>query len=115
VFLGGYLDAPPLPLAAHKQEKTPMTSPSPQSEDELVQARRKFLSACGKFSIATPPAIAMLLAASERNYAVAASGGGAGKGRGRGHGHHHHHGNNGWGNGGRDGVPGRSRHSDDFR
>jgi hypothetical protein len=87
-----------------------MTTPTPQSEEDLVQARRKFLAACGKFSVATPPAIAMLLAASERNYAVAASGnggGGGGGGNGRGP-----LGNNGFGNGGGDGVPGRSPHND---
>jgi hypothetical protein len=80
-----------------------MTSPTPLPDEDLVQARRKFLAACGKFSVATPPAIAMLLAASERNYAVAASGGG-GAGR--------RQGNNGFGNGGGDGVPGRSPHND---
>jgi hypothetical protein len=83
-----------------------MTSPTPSPEAELAQARRRFLAACGKFSIATPPAVALLLAASERNYAVAASGGGGGgNGRSR-------QGNNGFGNGGGDGVPGRSPHND---
>jgi hypothetical protein len=82
-----------------------MRTPTPQPEEDLVQARRRFLAACGKFSVATPPAIAMLLAASERNYAVAASGNGGGNGRQR-------QGNNGFGNGGGDGVPGRSPHND---
>jgi hypothetical protein len=82
-----------------------MTSPTPSPDAELAQARRRFLAACGKFSIATPPAVALLLAASERNYAVAASGNGGGNGRTR-------QGNNGFGNGGGDGVPGRSPHND---
>lgn len=77
-----------------------------------VTARRKFLAVCGKFAVATPPAIALLLAASERNYANALSGGGHGGGHHHHHHHRHRHGNNGFGNGGHDGVPGHSRHSD---
>ncbi len=46
----------------------------PKPEDRS-EARRRFLIACGKFSIATPPAIALLLASAERNFAVAQSGG----------------------------------------
>ena len=46
----------------------------PKSED-TSEARRRFLVACGKFSVATPPAIALLLASAERNFAVAQSGG----------------------------------------
>lgn len=42
--------------------------------DEVVEARRRFLATCGKFSVATPPAIALLLATADRNYAVAQSG-----------------------------------------
>lgn len=38
-------------------------------------ARRRFLANCGKFAVATPPAISLLLAASRANYAVASSGG----------------------------------------
>jgi hypothetical protein len=41
-------------------------------------ARRRFLAACGKFALATPPAITLMLAAGERNYATAASGGSGG-------------------------------------
>ncbi|HTI88343.1 MAG TPA: hypothetical protein VL966_17200 [Alphaproteobacteria bacterium] len=63
---------------------------------EISEARRRFLKQCGKFSIATPPAVALLLATAERKYAVAASGGG----------------NNGFGNGGGDGVPGNSNKTD---
>ena len=55
-----------------------------------AEARRRFLARCGKFAAVTPPAIALMLNAAERNYAVAASG------------------NNGFGNGGGDGVPGKS-------
>ena len=43
-------------------------------EAEVTKARRRFLANCGKFAIATPPAISLLLAASRTNYAVASSG-----------------------------------------
>ncbi len=43
-------------------------------EAEVAQARRRFLANCGKFAVATPPAITLLLAASRANYAVASSG-----------------------------------------
>ncbi len=82
-----------------------MTSRPSRPEADVVEARRSFLAACGKFSIATPPAVALMLAAAERNYAVAASGGGGG-------GNSTRQGNNGFGNGGGDGVPGRSGFSD---
>lgn len=87
-----------------------MTSRPSRPEADVVEARRRFLAACGKFSIATPPAVALMLAAAERNYAVAASGGGGGASRGIGP-----LGNNGNGNGGGDGVPGRSGFSDGNR
>jgi hypothetical protein len=67
----------------------------------LQEARREFLAKCGKLAIATPPAVTLMLAASERHYAVAQSAGGGGGARRR-------QGNNGFGNGGGDGVPGRS-------
>lgn len=38
------------------------------------ETRRHFLETCGRFAVATPPAIALLLAATEKNYAVAHSG-----------------------------------------
>lgn len=79
-----------------------MTSRPSRPEADVVEARRRFLAACGKFSIATPPAVALMLAAAERNYAVAASGGGGASKQG----------NNGFGNGGGDGVPGNSNKSD---
>lgn len=72
------------------------------TQASISETRRRFLEACGRFSIATPPAIALLLAASKRNYAVALSGGGSGG----------DHANNGFGNGGNDGVPGHSQHED---
>jgi hypothetical protein len=52
--------------------------------------RRKFLAACGKFAVVTPPAITLLLSTSLNSTAIAHSGG---------------RGNNGWGNGGWDGSP----------
>jgi hypothetical protein len=42
--------------------------------DMVTAARRQFLKNCGKFAVATPPTVALLLSAAERNYAVAASG-----------------------------------------
>jgi len=97
-------------------KQTPM-KPLPKSAalakvdmaDEAMKARRKFLAGAGKFAVATPPAVSLLLASANRNYAAAQSGnGGGGNGRGR-------QGNNGFGNGGGDGVPGRSGKSDKNR
>lgn len=86
-------------------------------KESVSEARRRFLAACGKFSVATPPAIALLLAAADRKYAVAHSGGGGGDHDHDHDDHHHHHdfGNNGFGNGGDDGVPGHSHHEDNDR
>ena len=64
-----------------------------------VEARRRFLAACGKFALITPPAMTVLLSSTAQNYAVAGSGSGGGS---------LSQGNNGWGNGGSDGVPGNS-------
>jgi hypothetical protein len=66
--------------------------PNPMNEAEAASAadRRKFLAACGKFAVVTPPAIALLLSTSLNSTAIAQSGG---------------RGNNGWGNGGWDGSP----------
>jgi len=55
-------------------------SQSPTLEDG--ESRRRFLAACGRLSVATPPAVALLLAHAERNYAAAASGNGGGGGGG---------------------------------
>jgi hypothetical protein len=56
--------------------------------------RRKFLAACGKFAIVTPPAVTLLLSTSLNSTAIASSSG-----------HREGHGNNGYGNGGGDGSP----------
>jgi hypothetical protein len=72
---------------------------NPRTPDSLVEARRHFLASCGKFAIATPPVVTLMLAEAERNYAIAHSGGGGGS---------LNRGNNGIGNGGGDGVPGKS-------
>jgi len=61
--------------------------PTPLNEAEAAD-RRKFLAACGKFAVVTPPAITLLLSTSLNSTAIAHSGG---------------RGNNGWGNGGWDG------------
>jgi hypothetical protein len=65
---------------------------------DMLDARRRFLAKCGKFAVITPPAVTLLLSSTAQNYAVAASGN-AGRSL---------SGNNGFGNGGGDGVPGRS-------
>jgi len=80
---------------------------SDQKQTEMVAARRHFLATCGKFAAATPPAIAMMLSAAERSFAAAGSGVG-GPPPCHDHGHRHRRGNNGFGNGPHDGVPGRS-------
>lgn len=41
---------------------------------DLINARRDFLQKCGKFAVVTPPTVALMLSAVDRNYAVAASG-----------------------------------------
>lgn len=79
----------------------------PTAEDGRRDARRRFLASCGRFAIATPPAMTLLLSATQQNYAVAGSN--------FHHGKSHNlnlQGNNGFGNGGNDGVPGKSSHSD---
>lgn len=43
--------------------------------DDAVTDRRKFLAACGRFSVVTPPAITMLLSTSLTSQAIAHSGG----------------------------------------
>ena len=70
---------------------------------EQTEARRRFLASCGKFALITPPAMTVLLSSTAQNYAVAGSGG-----AGAGGGSLPKQGNNGWGNGGSDGVPGNS-------
>jgi hypothetical protein len=65
----------------------------PESETASGADRRKFLAACGKFAVVTPPAMTMLLSTSLTSTAIAQSGGNSSKG------------NNGFGNGGGDGSP----------
>jgi hypothetical protein len=51
--------------------------PNPMNEAEAASAadRRKFLAACGKFAVVTPPAITLLLSTSLNSTAIAQSGG----------------------------------------
>jgi hypothetical protein len=70
-----------------------------RKETGELAARRRFLAKCGKYAVITPPAMAVLLSSTAQNYAVAASGGRVS---------FTHQGNNGFGNGGHDGVPGNS-------
>jgi hypothetical protein len=65
-----------------------------EKNKEVIEARRRFLQQCGRYAVATPPVVALLLTSANRNYAVARS--------------DRPHGNNGFGNGGGDGVPGNS-------
>jgi formiminotetrahydrofolate cyclodeaminase len=60
-----------------------------ESEEHEVE-RRKFLAQCGRFAIATPPAITLLMSTSLTSQAIAKSGGGHGRGHGRGHGNWRH-------------------------
>lgn len=55
------------------------------SHDLGDQARRDFLTSCGKFALTVPPIITVLLSTSLASPAIAKSGGGGGGG-GRGHG-----------------------------
>lgn len=71
-----------------------MTSPeniSAHTDPTADEDRRRFLAACGKFAIVTPPAVTVLLSTSLTSTAVAESSG--------------RRGNNGYGNGGDDGSP----------
>jgi hypothetical protein len=74
------------------------SKPSRSEED-----RREFLKSVGRFAAVTPPAITMLLSTSLTSDAIAASGSGGPQG------------NNGFGNGGGDGVPGKSGKTDTNR
>ena len=57
----------------------------PDSESETASGadRRKFLAACGKFAVVTPPAMTLLLSTSLTSTAIAGS---SGKGSGNGNG-----------------------------
>jgi hypothetical protein len=71
----------------------------PATDLEANDDRRRFLAACGKFAIVTPPAMTMLLSTSLTSTAIAKSGGGGS------YGNNGSKGNNGYGNGGGDGSP----------
>ena len=47
---------------------------SERESSEILEARRRFLASCGKFAIATPPAVALMLSATKQSYATASSG-----------------------------------------
>ena len=70
-----------------------MTEIHKSPDIDANEDRRKFLAACGKFAVVTPPAITVLLSTSLNSDAIAGSGNGNGNG------------NNGGGNGGGDGSP----------
>jgi hypothetical protein len=70
-----------------------MTEIQKSPDIDANEDRRKFLAACGKFAVVTPPAITVLLSTSLNSDAIAGSGNGNGNG------------NNGFGNGGGDGSP----------
>jgi hypothetical protein len=70
-------------------------TPTPETDAE----RRQFLRRAGRFAAVTPPAITMMLAATTVPALAKASG----------------HPNNGFGNGGGDGVPGKSGKEDSDR
>src|SRR3954453_22076473 len=77
-------------------KEMPMTHPNPQETRE-IEDRRKFLTACGRFAVVTPPAMTLLLSTSLTSTAITSSGGkGDDKDK---------HPNNGGGNGGGDGSP----------
>jgi hypothetical protein len=89
-------------ISAVVEEQLGGTVVDKHTEADTLEARRRFLATCGKFAVITPPAMTLLLSSTAQNYAVAASGHG---------GQSLSHGNNGFGNGGDDGVPGNSGHN----
>lgn len=56
-------------MAAHEDE-SPVNTGTALDDD-----RRKFLAACGKFAVVTPPALTVLLSTSLNSKAIAYSGG----------------------------------------
>ncbi len=66
-----------------------------QSEN-IGPSRREFVEGCGKYAVVAPPVLTFLLSTTLSSGAIAKSG----------------HGNNGYGNGGGDGVPGNSDKED---
>jgi hypothetical protein len=55
---------------AHSESETM----SKEMTEQKLEARRAFLAKAGKFAIATPPTVAILLSATKNNYVNAASG-----------------------------------------
>src|SRR5690606_22088420 len=85
-----------------------------EAPDAALEARRRFLATCGKFAIATPPAVSLILSQTRSSYATASSGGGGGGGGGWGGGGQGHKGKSGRGHsggfsGGHSGGRGRGR------
>ncbi|MBB4240507.1 MULTISPECIES: hypothetical protein [Rhizobium] len=69
-----------------------------QSEN-IGPSRREFVEGCGKYAVVAPPVLTFLLSTTLSSGAIAKSG----------------QGNNGYGNGGDDGVPGNSGKEDNDR
>lgn len=61
------------------------------THETMRQARRNFLATCGKFAVVTPPAVTLLLSATNRAYANFGSGAGSEGDGSEGHHHHRHH------------------------
>ncbi|MDB5607453.1 MAG: hypothetical protein JWP25_4353 [Bradyrhizobium sp.] len=85
-------------MASH-QNGTPVDTGTPLDDD-----RRKFLAACGKFAVVTPPALTVLLSTSLNSKAIAQSGGRGDQDHGNngGNGNNGNNGNNGGHPGGED-------------
>lgn len=73
-------------------------------KNNATESRRAFLEKCGKFAVVTPPAVTLMLSATASKAQVVGSGFSQGP-----------QGNNGFGNGGNDGVPGNSDFQDETR
>ena len=54
--------------------------PVTDAEQDIDADRRKFLAACGRFAVVTPPAVTLLVSTSLHSDAIARSGGGGGGG-----------------------------------
>jgi hypothetical protein len=68
-------------------------------EPDANEDRRKFIAACGKFALVTPPAITMLLSTSLNSTAIAQSGNGNSDEKGKNKGGNGDNGGNGNNNG----------------
>jgi hypothetical protein len=77
-------------MTQHKDE------PSIDAGTPLDDDRRKFLAACGKFAVVTPPALTMLLSTSLNSKAIANSGGPGDRGDHRDHHDRDHHDDHDW-------------------